>query len=1008
MRKKHLIRNILFIAGAFILLLVILAEIFKEDIVKMAIKKGANTFDVPLVVGEVDFSLLYRFPLATIEFNDLAMLNQLPHPDSLNQHIDTVASISRLYASVDLIELTRGNIFVKKIDIKDAKAKYLVDSLGNSNFDFLFKASETDSTKTDEKDTTIVQGVYSLEKLTLSNIDLEYIDEYMNFSGHLNIPDLSINGELEPKGYVAETKGEILLKSIHYADFHLEELKQSSLSFDVSAFNDSLEVRELTLNAAGSEITALGTIVTHDSLFVDLNLSGNQIDLSKNIALLPEKMRNELKLKQGGGILNVSGTTKGFISPSGIPQFNINIDLSNALIEYDVYPVVKNIILNSNISSGYTPGLNAAMVNIKQLHAETTRSSVDLSAILKNPNSLEYDIAADISASLDELKPYLQDSSIKKASGIIKAHIKTNGVLPDSITPGFTDKALANTSMNISLHNIAVAMDSIPSVDKLNGKFIFTPGNIKISDFKASIPEYNINITDGIIASSFKGKLSNYKKLDVKLDTFMVAMPQSSIAATGKITGLENIKYDLRSSIKLGLGEIKEMLPDSLANYMGGEIDANISSSGNFHIDSVADKALELLFENSKFNVALNNVTLEMPDSMMNVTALSGHADYQHDTLKLNKVIGSYLGLDFSADSTTVSNVYTAAVQNNEKELYVHGNFGAGDLDYAWINAFMTDTVPISEKETQAAIKEQTENPYIKKFTTKINGKARLRSFKYGDIFVENIDTKFLAKVDEGYFVADDMLCSVFGGDARLSVRMDINNNFRDLLQFRSNFSKLDVSRMMDELEAFIDQEDFKKENVFGNLSGHMDGRIVMKDYNLIYDSLMVRGDIKLENGSLVNVKPVMAIEKIPMTGLKNLDDLKFSTLDSKIFLYNNELYIPQTQIVTSSFDASFLGMYSLGEDYAYHVRVFLGEILAGKSKANIKKQASDGGFAENEEEAKKGRTPLYLVSKSENGKEKAWWDKESDRKRMINTVRVKQRILGFNFFPEKVTYETE
>ena len=63
MPKRKIVRNILLIAGAFVLLLIVLAEIFKERIVKSAIAKGAKTFDVPLEVGEVDFSLLYRFPL---------------------------------------------------------------------------------------------------------------------------------------------------------------------------------------------------------------------------------------------------------------------------------------------------------------------------------------------------------------------------------------------------------------------------------------------------------------------------------------------------------------------------------------------------------------------------------------------------------------------------------------------------------------------------------------------------------------------------------------------------------------------------------------------------------------------------------------------------------------------------------------------------------------------------------------------------------------------------------
>ena len=188
-----------------------------------------------------------------------------------------------------------------------------------------------------------------------------------------------------------------------------------------------------------------------------------------------------------------------------------------------------------------------------------------------------------------------------------------------------------------------------------------------------------------------------------------------------------------------------------------------------------------------------------------------------------------------------------------------------------------------------------------------------------------------------------------------------------------------------------------------------MDGKIVLKNYEPVYNSLMLKGNMTIENGALFNVKPVVEVEKIPGVGLKNMDSLYFSTLNSSVFLFNNELYIPKTEIRSTSFDAMFLGMYSFGGDYAYHIRMFLGEVLSSKSKSNLKKQMQDGGFTdEDEKDVTRGRTSIYLVSKSENGNEKAGFDKKRDRQNMVAKVNLQKQMVDMRFNPALVKYETD
>ncbi|SMO65186.1 hypothetical protein SAMN06265379_10487 [Saccharicrinis carchari] len=999
MTTKKLIRNTFLIVIGFVLLLVLLAQVFKNDIVKLAIQKGAKTFDVPLTVGEVDFSFLYRFPLATIEFNNLVAFCP-DGTDTLSAHADTIASISKLYASVDILELIDGNILVRKIDIEDVKARYQVDSLGNSNFDFLLKPPAGDSL-TMAEDTSKAQGVFTLDKLTLKNIELIYSDAVLNTSVQVNIPNLIMNGKAQPSGFLAATEGEVVVQHARYANYNLEPLAKSRLNFNVTAKNDTLSISEFTLKAGTAMLTVEGSAVTSDSTQVDIRFAGSGINIAENVSILPQNRLAQYKVSHAAGVVDVKGTAQGYLTNNMMPLIDVSLHLEEGALAYDIYPNLKNMVLDAHYTNGYSRTMESSVLNIKKFQAQTSLSSIDFSARILNPMQPQYDLKASISTDLSELLPYVPDSAVRKMSGKVKGDISTSGILPDSIGADFTDYLLKRTRLNLSLNQLNLRINSLPALNGLGGKLTFIPGSIILSDIKAEVPEYKVSLAEGYLRSRYKGKLSDYQNLSVQIDSVLLATPYSYVTASGNLDGFKKVNYKLNATVDANLSEVKQWLPDGITNSMSGNLGASMASAGTFDIDSVADQSMSLLFDNSTFSVDMNNIFLNMPDTLMNVKMLSGNLEYKSDSVWVDGLSGNYLGLDFAADSTIIAHVYTAAVQNAPKEMLVQGNFAVGDMDYTWIESFMVDTVLDESLKLQPEVE-----PYKINFTYKIKGTAKAKSFKYEEVTIENLDTKFLARVEDGYYVADGLTCNAFGGDVSASVKYEMFPNFRDVLHFKTDMQNVDMSRMLNELETYIDQEDFTGENVLGKLTAQMDGKIIMQDYTPVYDSLLLKGNLVLEDGALINVKPVMDIEDIAFIGLKNMDKLYFSTLESQLFLFKNNMYFPRTNIRSSSFDGMFFGMYSFGEDYAYHVKVFLNQVLSGKRNADLEKQARDSGF--DEEEESDGRRPIYVVSKSENGKSKAWLDNRKDRLRMDARVNLQEQMVNFRFDPRLVLYNTD
>jgi AsmA-like C-terminal region len=183
------------------------------------------------------------------------------------------------------------------------------------------------------------------------------------------------------------------------------------------------------------------------------------------------------------------------------------------------------------------------------------------------------------------------------------------------------------------------------------------------------------------------------------------------------------------------------------------------------------------------------------------------------------------------------------------------------------------------------------------------------------------------------------------------------------------NVTRIDVNKAFTSFRNF-GQNFLKAENIAGSLSGSFS--LLLPLDSLLHPkitALTAEGKYTLINGALINFEPVKKLSSF--IELSELENISFAQMQNDFFIRNNYLYIPQMEVNSSAVDLSVNGRHSLDNDYEYHVKVLLSEILSKKRKKN-KKSVTEFGTVEDDG---LGRTSMLLKIKNKGEEVKVSYD---------------------------------
>jgi len=999
-----------------VITLLVIAKIAENKIADIALKKVSESIEAPVTIDDVSLNLLRKFPLATIELHNVILNEHNFKADSVSfSGADTIANIKKLYVSVKSRPLLKGNIDIVKVDVKGANVNYTVDTSGATNIDFLM-VSEEDSTAVDTVPSEPLNLI--LNDLSAWNITVNYNDESLKTKAKVKLPELKVNVSILGDNILASVVGAVNLSSCSFSETNLYLMNNTNIDFDIDYQNDSVSIKHLKIDTDGAGFSIMGSVVLGDEVKTDVRFIGADLNLAELMKYVPEEILKEYGIDRVKGNVHIDAVAKGVYSDSELPQVDLNINFKDGNIKTKDYPELKNISFSGKATNGILKNNQSSQADFSSLHFETEKSKFDIAFSVLDIDHPKYVINTAMYINVEEFKSFIPDSILKSASGNIKLKMNTKGELPDSIDDSFVDYLMANSQAEVVLNNLNVDVNNDLSIKNFSTKFEYKPNHFSINNLNIDVPVYNFELRNTSLKADFWGSINNMADLRLHVKDYYIETKGAEISGYLKVKNLEKPDYETETKLVFALEETKELLPDSIISDLSGNLIVDINSKAILNLDSIAEQAIDAAFNKSTVRVRMDNITAILPDDpMYKIENLSGLINMSPDALTINKLEGIAAGVSFGIDSTEAWNSYETFVLGSKKEIFtLQTNITVGEINNSLFEAFLpSDTGDEVETKEEIVQKVESEDslpkfllPDLSKFGLPhflIRGKLAIKKLEYENNVVDDISMKF--RFADSLYVVDQFKMKTSDGEFNTSLKLDARKWDKPVVDIRSYITKLDLKKLLMLNDNFGDTI-LTHEKVNGILTSELHLRAFYEDGDWPTDRIRAEGHFTLEDGYIYDYEPLVDLSKsmgsFVAGGLKELDKLDFNTLKTSIFMYKDKVYIPKTDVVTSSMDFSGFAMHSLQDEYEYHLKLHLGDVFTGKSEKLMKEQAKqnkkDGTTVE--------RDGLKLYTLKIDGKKRRGFDTDKLEKEFLKDLNKQKGWLRLFFNPLLVNFSTD
>ncbi len=1041
---KFLLKFFLWLIGIVLLLvvaLVLIAEFAHDKVVKLALPSVESIIDAPVNIGRTSLSFIRAFPYTTLELDDVYLGSSLS--DSTRN--DSLVKVDKIYISLKSEPLKDGIIEITEVEFKGATLKYLVDSTGATCFDFLMGGVQ-DSLVMDELadegiDTTGTSININLEKLTISDITCYYNDRTLGARAKAYIPKITAKGALSDSLIQAQVVGSIQITNVDYDSTNAYKLKMAELKLDVDYKGEDVLMRDVTLSLDDIKIGVTGTTRLSNEIYADLHLACDKIDLADVLKFAPDGLLDEFGVKQLEGKLHFSADVKGNVTDTTrYPHVEANLGFDNGLVLMTGYPKVKNIGLDVDLSTGNLDTDESVEVKLNKLHFETAKSSGTIKLTATNLNKPRYNVNAKFHVAIPEVEPFIPaDLGISSIGGAVDLGVNTKGVFTGDVDDAFIEKALHNTSATLRLSNFNVTMDSVITVDPLNLNLAYSNMGITIDKTDVGLPEFGLALKNFGLDVKLGGSIFDLSKTTVDLRKMHVEIDDSKIDLAAKVKNLEMPTYEAEIGADVVIENFKQFFPDSLAYSMTGGVLANVKSHGTVNLDSIDTQMFDLIINNTSIDLKLSNINADMYDSFTSFNNLGGEVKIARDSILVDKLGIEWQGLNLHVDSTIVENAMKIFVleQTNNK-LKVLTKVGLDDFDYAWLDQMFpadstaADSVavadvqaggqaegetatavaasandgaapaePVAAAETAAVADTASYSFLALGYPVEVKGMFRLGHLQYGKSSIDTISAKF--NVNDTVVVVEHLKLGAFKGALDASARIKFKSDSLMTVWFRTHFDKMDLNQLLIEFDNF-DQTTVTSENLSGLMTADLDGylNVINMGDSIPMGDVKVLGDLKLEDGAIVNLEMLKSLDNA--VHMRELNNIRFQTLETSLFVRNGYLYLPQTDIKTTVMSMSLFAMQGMDNDnFEYHIKVFPGEIMALSSKKVMKTQKKMKDNLADEDNV----SSISLLAYEIDGESKYGFDNKNRKRNMQKKIKGQEMQLRLGFNPRLIVYDT-
>lgn len=532
---------VLTLAGAAI----VFTYLYGDKITNRILTELNKQIRTEISVEKVQFSLLKKFPSATIEFKNIRAvhISELSLGDFTATTSDTLFYLEHLFLEFSPFDLLDNNIHLKQVQALNGQVNMLTDLSGTDGYTFW----KSDSTVSNANSFTS-----SIDDIRVKNViyTLDDLSNQVNIQIYVN--ETKLQGNFAGKKFDLKMEGSITFEHLYVNERGFIINKNMDIAGLLTVDDKIIYLNETVVNTLDQEFMAGGEIHLKSPRAIYLNFEGQQMDVDAILDLVPNEYQEFVDNYRGNGQVSVIGSIKGEISGERFPAVSFNYNIKEATFTHR-----KSKVTLANLFSEGTFYYSATRENlsVNNISFDSEMGSMDGTAIIDNFQQPKISMKMKGLLQLDKVHAFFPNDVTEYLSGDIEFNANTNFAISGERPFNFKNTNISYLKGYITLQEVYLKLYNKPFLyESINGKAIL--GNdIQLQDisFKIRDNDFHVNGTAENALAFLTGK-NKYIWIDAKVHSNKIIVDNLLVNDPGK--GEDNeapleINFPDRANLKL-------------------------------------------------------------------------------------------------------------------------------------------------------------------------------------------------------------------------------------------------------------------------------------------------------------------------------------------------------------------------------------------------------------------------------------------------------------------------
>ena len=487
---------VVFAIGAYYL-----AKKYEEPVRNYILKEVNKRLQSPVHVSDINFSLLERFPSASLVMDSVWAEENLVKIGKA----DTLFFFRKVYLNLNLFDILDGQYKINEIETRDGFMRLKIDQEGYDNFHIWVE----------NKDTT--GFLLELDRVHIQNTEFSYHNLLRDQRYDILADELYFNGRFSDESYTMAVygQGEVHDISIRGTTYLENRHVDVDTDLDITTSSERYAFRKGNLIIDKTLDFKVSGAFEGDG--IDLRILGSELDIIKTLSLIPIETRSAFDDYTSSGELSFDCTLKGAFGKTDNPNFEATFSVSDGSIYKNASSwKLTDLTGDGSITNGARKAFSSAEIILNDLKGELNGDPFSSKFSVSNFNQPNIDGSVRFESNLEALSGFFNVEWMANSTGkfVLDASISTTLANPSN--PEARDFLNSRASGSIQLYNADIKLPQDERSYRIDtASFSILNNSLEIIKYRGKINTCEIDLegkADGFLNYFF----SETGDLDVK------------------------------------------------------------------------------------------------------------------------------------------------------------------------------------------------------------------------------------------------------------------------------------------------------------------------------------------------------------------------------------------------------------------------------------------------------------------------------------------------------------